>query len=327
MTPNPETSFDELFETLLNEEEELARHVLVRLSGLSPEELITFEARWGEISAPRRQRVLQDLAELAETKAVIMPDDIFMISLEDEDATARSLAIGGLWENENNALIPIFLKILEEDESAHVRAKAAGALGYFVYLGELNKIPQDKVSAVLKTLHSILGNDEPDIVKQMALSSLGYAGGAEINGFIENAYNRNEDDWVITALKAMGNTADKRWESLVIERLDDPDALILEEAARTAGKLELEEAVPALLFLLGGEDREIRMAAAWSLSEIGGESAQTGLENALEDCEDEDEILFIENALENLDFNQDLIEFDLFNFPDGEADDLPEISE
>jgi len=53
---------------------------------------------------------------------------------------------------------------------------------------------------------------------------------------------------------------------------------------------------------------------------------RTYLENILDQTEDEEQIAFLEEALDNLAFTEVLDRFDLFSF-DPEADDLTEIEE
>jgi hypothetical protein len=47
----------------------------------------------------------------------------------------------------------------------------------------------------------------------------------------------------------------------------------------------------------------------------------------LEECEDEDEIEILENALENLEFNDDIADFDFFDFSDDDEEYHEEIYE
>ncbi len=77
------------------------------------------------------------------------------------------------------------------------------------------------------------------------------------------------------------------------------------------------------------EDEGILNAAIWSLSQIGGEDVRTYLENLLDVVEDDDEQLaFLEEALDNLAFTEDLERFDLLAFdPDDELKPIEEDEE
>ena len=70
-------------------------------------------------------------------------------------------------------------------------------------------------------------------------------------------------------------------------------------------------------------------AAIWSLSQIGGDDARIYLLNLIENTEDEDLVEFLEDALENLEFNTELNKFDLLSLDDDELfeEDEEEIDE
>jgi hypothetical protein len=85
-----------------------------------------------------------------------------------------------------------------------------------------------------------------------------------------------------------------------------------------------------LLKLLGEEeDADILSAIIWSLSQIGGEDVRTYLENLLDVIEDDDEqIAFLEEALDNLAFTEDLDRFDLLAFdPDDKLTEIDDDEE
>ena len=96
-----------------------------------------------------------------------------------------------------------------------------------------------------------------------------------------------------------------------------------------AGLLSLAPARPILLRMLGEEENEtILSAVIWSLSQIGGEDVRTYLENLLDQIEDDDQIAFLEEALDNLAFTEDLDRFDLLAFdPDDELTEIDEDEE
>ena len=70
-------------------------------------------------------------------------------------------------------------------------------------------------------------------------------------------------------------------------------------------------------------------AAIWSLSQIGGEDARTYIEALLDQTEDDDDqIEFLEEALDNLSFTEDLDRFELMAIdPDADLEELEEIDE
>ena len=110
----------------------------------------------------------------------------------------------------------------------------------------------------------------------------------------------------------------------MIRSLVHVDDRIRKAAVAAAGELSLPSARPILLKMLGEEDNaDVLSAVIWSLSQIGGEDVRTYLENLLDLPEDEEQIAFLEEALDNLAFTEDLDRFDLLAFdPDEELTEL-----
>jgi HEAT repeat protein len=234
----------------------------------------------------------------------------------------RLTAVRSLWPSEQSTLVPQLFDLLDHDDNPEVRAQAAAALGRFVYLGEVGKIPEATLKQIEDKLMNALDSDKNELVERRALESLGYSSRPEVPNLIEDAYESDDDEWIASALFAMGRSADDRWAPLVIERLDDTAVELSREAARAAGELELGEALPALVHLLQDEDSELRLAAAWSLSQIGGNGVADALEELLERTEDEDDIDLIENAIENLAYTQEMSGLNLLDFSPEDLNDM-----
>ena len=98
------------------------------------------------------------------------------------------------------------------------------------------------------------------------------------------------------------------------------------EAASAAGELEIKRAVPKLLDLLEDVDSDVRMASIWALSQIGGPGVRSALDALLEITEDDEEATQLDNALENLDFTEEMNELALLEIPE-EEDAFGETSE
>jgi hypothetical protein len=78
--------------------------------------------------------------------------------------------------------------------------------------------------------------------------------------------------------------------------------------------------------MLDNEDNgEIMSAAIWSLSQIGGEDVQDYIENLIDSTDDDELIEFLEEALDNLAFTEDLDRFELMSFDPDEVEDLEEL--
>jgi len=112
----------------------------------------------------------------------------------------------------------------------------------------------------------------------------------------------------------MGRSSDERWKKQVLSKLHAPDEDIRSEAIHAAGELELTSARSILLDMLEDEeDLELRRELIWALTKIGGEGVRNRLEEILEAEEDDEEADFIEEAMDNLSFTEDMAQFDLFD--------------
>jgi hypothetical protein len=131
-----------------------------------------------------------------------------------------------------------------------------------------------------------------------------------------------------SALFAIGRSADEQWAETVLKYLERPENEIKFEAVRAAGELELDEARDTLLKMLEEieDDLELRYAVIWSLSQIGGEGIKETFEDMLKRSEDEEETVWLERALENIDIGGDIDQMEFLNF-DGGANPLDEDEE
>jgi len=304
--------FRTVLDALLDDKRPFPATYLHNFSDISPVNLAALMKTWPKISTNRKHTLLEDLEDLAETDTLTSFDDLAKSLLADPDAVVRTQAIRLLWESEDKKLVPIYLRFLKEDEDAGVRAAAANALGSFVYLGELEKIPADLHHSIEDHLLGSVASSEVKLVRRRALESLGYSGRDEVIPLIESAYHDKDPEWVTSALFAMGRSCDDRWKKQVLSQLHSPDEEIRSEAIVAAGELELGSARPILLDLLDDEeDPAIRRSLIWALSKIGGEGVREKLDELLELEEDDEEADFIEEAIENLSFTEDA-QFDLF---------------
>ncbi|MFC1936357.1 HEAT repeat domain-containing protein [Chloroflexota bacterium] len=314
--------FQELVDALLDHETPFAPRYLYRLSGLEEPELTAFKEAWPQADPARRLALLEDLEELAETNTLVSYDAVFQVALEDPNPDTRTTAIRGLWEAEDPRLVTKFADILQHDDHFQTRAQAAAGLGQFVYLCELSKITDTRLEMVIEALLEVYKNDDAVQVRLRALESLGFSSDQRVSPLLEDAYDRGDEDWLASALLAMGRSCDEQWSPYVMDKLDHSDSHVRREAARAAGELELAPALPALLSLLDDSDDETRMSAAWSLSELGGADARNALAILLEVTEDQAEIDLLEEALDNLAFNQELDTLELFDFSKEDLEDM-----
>lgn len=298
--------------------------ILYHLSDLGREELLRFQAAWGDLPQERRRWIARNLVDLAEEHFELYYTPIFRWLLGDPDPEVRVQAIEGLWEDEDVTLINPLVRLLREDADEAVRAAAASALGRFVLLGELGEIEAPLAMAVEKALLATIHTPEESVeVRRRAVEAVAYSGEAGIRDVIRNAYYDEDDLMRISAVFAMGRSADRYWRHVVMAELDSEEPAMRFEAARACGELELHEAIPKLAMLAEDEDIEVRQAALWALGRIGGPEARRIL---LTHIESDVEVIreAAEEALEELTFAEDALRFPVYELHDdnGDEDDM-----
>jgi HEAT repeat protein len=310
--------FQAVVDALLDDATPFPARLLHHFSDLAPKDLVILMKDWPNIPIRRKHSLLEDLEELAEADTLTNFDDMARPLLADEDPQVRIRAIRLLWESEDVKLVPVFCKLMNGDANSEVRAAAANALGLFVYQGELEKIPSKLHHQIEDDLLKTAISAKETLVRRRALESLGYSGRQEVLPLIDAAYHDKNPDWVVSALFAMGRSNDERWKKQVLSKLHDPDNDIRSEAIHAAGELELASAHSILLDLLEDEeDLELRREIIWAISKIGGEGVRDRLEELLDAETDDEEADFIEEAMDNLTFTEDMAQFSLFDLDSG----------
>lgn len=315
--------FREILAALKDTSRPFPAKYLHRFSDLGATELTAFQKTWGSVSPQRKVTFLQDLEELSDSETLVCFDDIARIGLTDPSAHVRAVSARLLWESEDVSLIPLFLQMMEKDPDPSARAAGAAALGRFVLIGEIEELTPETRQHVEDSLLLVCTGMDVPAVRQRALESLGYSSRDEVIVLIEKALDTRESSWITCALFAISRSLDPRWEKQVLKFMRHPDDEVRFEAIRAAGELELDAAREPLLEMLasGDENGENRLAIVWSLSQIGGDDVQEALEESLNDCEDDEEAEYIEEAITNLNFNQDFKLADLMDLTGDELDD------
>jgi HEAT repeat protein len=308
---------EELLKKMRDNQTSLSISSLYGLSDLTRDEIQLFQEVWPLVETGRRRKIIQSLVDVAEASFEVDFHSIFRLCLNDKDEMVRSRAIEGLWEDEELTLAGLLVRLLRDDPSELVRAAAATSLGRFVLLGELEKI---EAAAAMMIEDALLGAIydpyETLEVRRRAVESIAYSGQAQVRDVIEMAYCDDEERMCISAVFAMGRSADPLWREMVIAELDNPNPEMRYEAARACGELETLDALPTLIDLIEADpDPEVQGMAIWALGRIGGKEARCVLEAC---CEIENEALrqAAEEALDELDFLGDHLDFSVLESDD-----------
>lgn len=319
-----EPTFEDAMKELLDLSKPYEPKFLRQFSDVSSDQLKALKLAWPDSKPERRIKLMEGLEEILELDTRYSFLDLARFALEDINPKVRTSALRLLYEEEDLKLIPVFIRLMKKDPEPEVRATAASTLGFFVYLGMMEEIPEDQAIRVVDALVVKMNGDDLPLVRRRALESMGFATRPDVNALVRDAYLSRDKEWMASALFAMGRSGVPTWEKIILEELTNPEPDIQLEAVRAAGEMYLESARLPLMNLLAAPellDDEVRLSAMLALGSIGGEGVRELLKEALEECEDEEEIEIIESALENLDFTEEAERPLLFNFEDLEIDD------
>ncbi len=279
---------------------------LAALSDLGVADMALARSVWPSIPVDRRRQVLQVLIGQAAEDLTLQLGRLLRIALDDSDAAVRVLAIQGLWEDDDPSLIGPLIALLQRDPAVEVRAAAAAALGAFVLAGELGELEGALAMRAEEALLAVLHDEQQPLeVLCPALESIAYSGEVGVRQLIEEAYYTAQEELRLSAVAAMGRSADVRWRGLAQAELRSTSAAMRAQAANACAELEAQAALRDLVeLLIEDSDRAVRLACIHALGRIGGRDAREALASVAEG-DDADEAAAADVALEEMAFYAD----------------------
>lgn len=271
------------------------------LSDLSEANLKKLRHFWPTLPVARRRFLVEFLVEMGEVDYALNLEPLTFVFFEDEDPGVRAKSVELTWYVTSEKLFHRLME-LARDEVPVVRATVMGALGRFIYEAEMEEFDEALAQQARQLAISRYYDYSEDLeVRRRSLEAVSNGTHPELSDMIDEAYHSDEIMMQVSAVFAMGASCDRRWSEAVLRELGNENTEIRFEAARAAGTLEIEQAVPVLLELAQGGDYEVQMMAISSLGEIATREAQRGLELLAllaEDAGDDNLIEAIEDAIE-----------------------------
>jgi len=295
------SKLDETLRVLNDVDQPLSANAIYNLSDIEPNDLERLGAAWGAIPVDRRRSLVSRLAEAAETNFELDFSAVTRLALTDLDDEVREAAVEATWTDESPDMGRRLINMASGDIAPGVRAAAVSALGRFILLGELGKFDPSLARRAENVAIKLYNDPNESVdVRRRALEAVANCGRAGVDDMISEAYNGTNNRLKISAVFAMGRSCDPRWAQIVLRELASGDPEMRYEAARTAGELEIKQAIPYLAEMLHAGDREIMEVAIWSLGEIGGDQARRVLEDVIEQAEEAEDHDLAEAAEEAL---------------------------
>jgi HEAT repeat protein len=256
--------------------------------------------------------LLRQIGEAEECQDCFEP--IYRRLMGDESSQVRQEAVAALWDLADPRHVEPLMRMAESDPDDDVRAKAASVLGIYIYEAVVNgALDEARYLSVRRFLLDLAQNPHENIlVRRMALESLSFDADETVHDLIDWAYRHPAIEVKTTALFAMGRSRNPRWTESILAELDSPDRQLQIEAINAAAEAGLSAATPKLRNLAVHKDREIRLAAIWSLANTRGPGALETLEMCAQ-SEDEETRNAAGDALDEF--------YHASRYDDGEADE------
>ncbi|MFH1086678.1 MAG: HEAT repeat domain-containing protein [Chloroflexota bacterium] len=288
----------------------ITRNLLTMFNGLSRFESRCFVAAFNRLSSVRQQALLDAMEAYATQSFEADLVAIYRELLNHPDPAVRGRAVVGLWEDDNVRVLDALMRMLTHDPDVAVRAKVATALGSFVFQAECEELDESRATALRRGLETTVANENEDLeVRRHAVEALGFINDDEVRRIIADAYAHDDERMRVSALFAMGRSADECWTETVLTELGSMSPAVLWEAVRASGEIQIEQAVPPLAELLAESNVEMQKEIAWALGKIGTRAAVRVIETLLE-SDNEGRRKVAEDALEEAAFG---------GLPDGEG--------
>ena len=316
--------FEAVISLLLQDDQPFPPALWNQFSDISRVELNALKKQWAAVKPERKVALLEDLESMMDYNFQVSFDDFAKFCMDDDEPLVRAGAIRLLFEYDRRDLVDKMLDVLENDADELVQSTAATMLGNYVYLGELDEFPARDAHRIEDVLLRMIDESNSVLVQRRALEAVSFSSREEVTPLILAAYEKQERDWIITALFSMGRSANQEWGKIVMENFDHYDTDIQFEAIQAAGEMFLEPARPWLLNAAKKAenlDQSIRMAIGRALENIGGDGAVEALEALMEWADDDEEMELLEQAVEYAAFTGSVRVPSMFGFSGESFDD------
>ncbi|MCS6773099.1 MAG: HEAT repeat domain-containing protein [Anaerolineae bacterium] len=304
--------------TLMQGQEALPPAAIFTIATMSEVQLSQWKRSWDALSADRRAALMEQFRDTAEEEIEKDFTPIFLHGLHDADPRVRLAATEGLVGEVDAQFVEPLIARLEQDTSEAVRAAAAQALAPLMSQGEIELLPKAKRDKVYRALRAALQREaQTSPVYRRALEAIAYVNTEEVDWLIRSAYHADDDLLRLSAVVAMGRSANSAYQPFVRAELHSISPLVRGAAAIACGELEDEEATPDLIKLLDDPSETVRFAALEGLALVGTQAARDALERAAQ-SEDEAFADAAKEAIEVWEFWHGQMDFPLALFDEAD---------
>jgi|GEM_PF-499210 len=304
---------------LSNTDDLIPIDVVYGFSDVAPDDLPRVKPIWQTLPASQRVAIMNRLAEVSDADFIVDYATFASLGYMDEDAMVRLASVKAGGTDDSMATMRLLFEMVKTDSSESVRTVAMQQLGEYILTAELDG-NRDETKDIEDYAIQLYRDETQSLdLRRRALEAVSNVTRPEIFDMVENAYLHTDVLMRESAVSAMGNTCDERWQDKILFELSSDSPTMCHEAIQAAGQIGIEQAVNKLSELGYSDDNQLQDAAIWSLGEIGGTEAVNALNELLAHAEsesDEDLIEHVEDALQLAGALNDDIDFDLDDWDD-----------
>ncbi len=243
-------------------------------SDLDRAKLAVVRRAWPKWPLETRRKLVATMNELGEQNIEYHFGRALKLGLRDDDATVRTDAITGLWEDESEDVLSFLVNEGVRDPNLGVREATMRALARFSQLVAEEEIDLRWFTPLRATLLEFVRGKDSIEVRQRALEALSvYTEDPAVTAEIERAYHSDSEVLRMSALYAMGRNLDGRWLNTIIAEMDSASPGMRYEATKASGEFGDRRAIPQLIERLGDDDREVQLTAVGAIGRIGGSAS------------------------------------------------------
>ncbi len=274
------------------------------LADLSAERAAALETVLNDTSVEQKRAFFRALEDCSAETYMYSFGPIASIGILDDDGEVRRSSIELLSFEDDRDTGTRILNAALNDRYEPAQTAAVNQLGQYMFDLELEEkipLPAKRLREALKGLLE----HERKAVRLAAVQAYAYANDPAVKEKITRLLAGNDFDELRAGLIAVRHSLENDWDRSVLELLEHDEDEIRLEAVRSAGQLELKEALPALYAILENFDRVDRgllLAAVNSIQEIGYDGSLNVLELLGEAASDMDSEVtdVIDDAIDTL---------------------------
>lgn len=285
-------------------QEDVSVHALYRLSDMTEAENKQFLATWQSADDERRRVIMRHLADISEDNFVVEFSPVFALGLQDSAYEVRLAGLDGLWDSTDVSLIDPITRLMQTDPSVEVRAKATASLAHYILMAQWEELPRRIIPPIVASLLAVYDDDQTALpIKRAALEAVSASAHERVPQMIREAYDSGDFPMQISAVFAMGNTADRDWMPIVLQELQNMDDNMRAQAVQAAGTIGSSDAVTTLIDIaFHDENDDVQAAAVVALGNIGSDQAKTALQKLSEDDTYEHLFELIDETMEEMEW-------------------------